>query len=180
MGIIEKPHLVKLITGILVSSDEAFHKAEKALCRKFGRIDYKSKGIDFDFTDYYKEDMGSGLKRYFLSFEGLIDPVRLPSIKRITNRIEEQISKHAKARKRPVNIDPGYLTDAKLILASTKDYNHRIYLDRCIYAEITLCYQDGDFKSQSWTYPDYKTDEYKRIFRQIRELFMKQRKPSRR
>jgi len=97
--------------------------------------------------------------------------LRLFKIKINTNIIEEKLSKHGL---RIINIDPGYLDMAKLILASTKDYKHRIYLDKGIYAEITLFYQNKNFTPWEWTYPDYKSSDYIAIFNHIRALYAEQ------
>ena len=175
MAIIKNPYPVKLIAGIITSSEEGFKHAERALRKAFGSIDYKSHQMVFNSTDYYNEEMGEGLKRTFLSFNKLIDPKALANIKIITNKIENSIARCIKAVKRPVNIDPGYIDAAKLILASAKDYSHRIYLQKGIYAEIELFYCDGNFKAREWTYPDYRTREYIEIFNEIRKLFMEQR-----
>jgi hypothetical protein len=176
MGKPEKPCPVKLVTGIISSSQELFEKCEKLLVRHFGGIDYKSKSMDFNFTDYYREEMGSNLFRRFLSFKNLVDPSQLASVKILANTLELRLAKSSKQSRRPINIDPGYISDAKLVLASTKDYSHRIYIGRSVYAEITLFYQKNTFRPNSWTYPDYKTDEYIAIFNQIRAIFMKQRR----
>lgn len=176
MGKPEKPFPVKLVTGIISSSQELFEKCEKPLVRHFGEIDYKSKSMDFNFTNYYSEDMGSGLFRRFLSFKNLVDPSRLAAVKILANTLESRLARSSKQAKRPINIDPGYITDAKLVLASTKDYSHRIYIGKNIYAEITLFYQKNTFHPNNWTYPDYRTDEYISIFNDIRAIFMKQRR----
>ena len=105
----------------------------------------------------------------------LIDPAKLSEIKLKTNRMELLFAKSTRARKRTVNIDPGYINDAKLVLASTKDYNHRLYILKGIYQEVTLTFQSGSFRFFDWTYPDYRTDDYIAIFNHIRELFMNQR-----
>jgi hypothetical protein len=176
MGKTEKPSPVKLVTGIISSSQELFEKCEKPLVRHFGEIDYKSKSMDFNFTDYYSKDMGMGLSRRFWSFKNLIDPSRLGLVKIFTNTLEARFARASKVSKRPINIDPGYITDAKLVLASTKDYSHRIYLGKNIYAEITLFYQKNTFHPNKWTYPDYRTDEYIAVFNDIRAIFMKHRR----
>lgn len=166
---------VKLIAGIIASSENIFFKTEEALQRILGPLDYRSQTIKFDFTDYYQRDMGPDLKRRFVSFERLIDPTALSRIKLITNRLERRLSKDIKSVRRAVNIDPGYITGAKLVLASTKDYSHRIYLEKGIYAEVTLYYKKGSFRYWDWTYPDYKTEDYIRIFNEIRSIYMRQK-----
>ena len=125
----------------------------------------------FGHTDYYRDEFGEGLSRKFLGFSSLITPEKLSEIKVLTNRIEDKFRKEGR---RLINIDPGYLDMAKLVLASTKDFMHRIYLDRGIYAEITLSYQNKSFRSFDWTYPDYRSKEYIDIFNEIREAYRQQ------
>ncbi len=176
MGKPKNSSSVKLITGIISSSKKMFDDAEKLLVKAFGKTDYKSPCVNFNYTRYYEKDMGQELSRVFLSFEKLIDPARLSAIKLLTNKIESRLANsHTEGIKRPVNIDPGYLTEAKLVLASTKDYNHRIYIGKGIYAEITLCYKHKKFVPFEWTYPDYRINEYLNIFNSIRGIFMRQR-----
>ncbi|MBU2221656.1 MAG: DUF4416 family protein, partial [Candidatus Omnitrophica bacterium] len=109
-----------------------------------------------------------GLKRKFISFKKLIPPDQLSAIKITTNKIEDRLSSKNLRR---INIDPGYLDLAKLVLATTKDYNHRIYLSKGIFAEITLTYQGKSFRPWNWTYRDYQSQEYIAIFNQIREIY---------
>jgi hypothetical protein len=174
MGLIKKPHAVKLIIGFIFQDETILAQAQKTLTQYFGQIDFESQILPFTKTDYYQKEFGGGLKRKFISFKKLILPSRIAKIKNITNRLEERSSQD---KKRRINIDPGYLDMAKLLLASTKDYKHRIYLDCGIYAEITLYYQKNSFKSWEWTYRDYATGEYISIFNTIRELYAAQIKP---
>ncbi|MFC1806958.1 DUF4416 family protein [Candidatus Omnitrophota bacterium] len=175
MGSIKKPHKVKLLIGIIAQSNELILLAERVLQKSFGEIDYKSQIIRFDFTDYYEKEMGRNLLRRFISFKELITPSKLAKIKVLSNKIESKISKSSPGGNRKVNIDPGYINDAKLVLASVKDFSHRIYLSKGIYSEVTLQYRDRSFRYYDWTYPDYRTDEYLKIFHDIRALYMKQR-----
>ncbi|MCM8762925.1 MAG: DUF4416 family protein [Candidatus Omnitrophica bacterium] len=150
-----------------------YTKTKKQLIRYFGNIDYESMPRPFNFTDYYGKELGAGLNRYFISFEKLLSPKDLAKIKIITNKLEKKFSVDSR---RKINIDPGYLNLSKLVLATTKDYKHRIYLDKGIYAEVTLYYQARTFKSWPWTYPDYKTKDYIDIFNEIRQIYQKQLK----
>lgn len=174
MGKIKKQPRVKLITGLIFSQQGILDKAQKDLIRHFGKIDFESNALAFTHTDYYKKEFGSSLYRKFLSFQKLIDPAKLAEIKILTNKIEEKYKNPHDCRL--INIDPGYLDFAKLILATTKDYAHRIYLKKGIYAEITLSYQDKQFKPLAWTYPDYRANEYSDIFNTIRDIYAGQRK----
>lgn len=169
MGEAKKPKQVKLIMGMLAKRQKLFDTAEEFFIREFGPIDYKSPEIPFDFTNYYKKEMGSPLKRKFISFKKTISPEKIAQIKLFTNIIEEKLSMD---KKRRINIDPGYVSDSKLVLVTTKDYFHRIYLSHGIYAEITLRWKDGAFEPFEWTYPDYRSRGYINIFNKIRDAYM--------
>ncbi len=175
MGLIRKPQTVKLIIGFIFQDESILTQTERRLKKHFGPIDYESPILPFTQTDYYQKEFGNDLKRKFISFKKLVLPSRIAQIKNLTNRLEERSSQD---RKRRINIDPGYLDMAKLVLASTKDYKHRIYLDHGIFAEITLYYQKNSFKSWEWTYRDYATEEYIAIFNTIRERYAGQIQPS--
>ncbi len=115
--------------------------------------------------------MGSGLKKQFFGFEQLIDPAALVDLKLRTNAWEADyaaLGRHAEER--PLNLDPGYITLAKLVLASTKDHSHRLYLGRGIYAEITLGFRAGAWQANEWTYPDYRRADFQRFFVDCREV----------
>ncbi|MEK7310118.1 MAG: DUF4416 family protein [Planctomycetota bacterium] len=182
MGKILLPAPVKLFIGILASDASLFRMAEEGLASLFGAIDLKTnaQGIPFTFTAYYTNEMGNNIKRFFLSFEKSIQPDDITGIKIKTNQLEEVIAGEANAKvSRPVNLDPGYLAAGKVILATTKDYAHRIYLKDGIYAEITLQYRaiksgGKEFQAMPWTYPDYCTKEYLDFFNQMRKIYLTQ------
>ena len=171
MGKIKKYLPVKLIIGFIFKEEDSFNKAKILLEKYFGKIDFQSQTLPFTHTHYYEKEFGIGLKRIFISFRKLVFANNLPQIKIITNNIERRLSNSGL---RLINIDPGYLDLAKLILASTKDYKQRIYLNKGIFAEVTLFYQDKTFRPWEWTYPDYRTSEYIAIFNRIREIYAKQ------
>ncbi len=162
---------VKLIVGIFGNNLELFELAKLKLTRKFGKIDYESPFLLFNKTTYYQKEMGENLKRRFYTFERLIPPDLIAGIKIFTNRIEKKLARKGKRR---VNIDPGYLSMAKFVLATTKDYSHRIYLKKGVFAEVTLNYRKDTFKPWEWTYPDYCQEEYLEIFNHIRKIYMGQ------
>lgn len=162
---------VKLTAGFIFKDKAALNQALAALEKRFGKIDFVSPSLAFTYTDYYENEFGTQLKRQFVSFSRLIAPERLAEIKLITNRIERRLSKGSR---RLVNIDPGYLDMAKLVLATTKDYRHRIYLNKGIFAEITLCYRGRTFTPWEWTYPDYRSADYIGIFNRIRQIYADQ------
>lgn len=162
---------VKLIIGFIFKEDKIIKKARIILERQFGKIDFESQTLRFYYTRYYEKEFGRGLKRRFVAFKKLIPAQSLPKIKIVTNEIEHKLSID---KCRLINIDPGYIDLAKLVLATTKDYRHRIYLNKGIYAEITLFYQGRTFKPWEWTYPDYQSPEYIAIFNSIREIYADQ------
>jgi len=164
----QNPQSVKLISGFIFKKEASLKKAEALLQKRFGEIDFRSLALPFDYTDYYAKEFGRGLSRSFISFKKLIYPQELYSIKVFTNALERRLSCEGL---RVVNIDPGYLDLAKLVLASTKDFSHRIYLDSGIWAEVTLVYRGKTFTPWEWTYPDYRSQDYIAIFNQIRKIY---------
>lgn len=175
MGKPEEPTPVKPFAGVLTGYPETIPEVKSELESRFGRADEESSLFQFDYTDYYSEKMGTGLKKKFFSFHSLVSPGELAEIKLKTNEIEEKFAgKLDTGTTRPVNIDPGYVGLSKVVLATTKNYSHRIYLGRGIYAEVTLKYEDGRYRLQPWTYPDYRSEEYLEFFDDIRESYSRQ------
>lgn len=172
MGQIQTPRPVKLFVGMLAAEETFFALAEAELISKFGNIDAASELIPFNFTDYYTAEMGPNLKRKFISFAGLMNPRELVPAKLYTNELEDVLSERVGSERRAVNLDPGYVSLAKVVLASTKDYSHRIYLGDGIFAEVTLHYANKKFNPWPWTYPDYKTESYLRFFESTRTRYL--------
>ncbi len=174
MADINCPKPVKLFVGILSSDKILLKDVEILLVKRCGKVDIRSEIFPFDFTDYYKKDMGTNISRQFLCFKELINPEELSAIKIWTNELEDEIKRNRKSDvARPINLDPGYITHCNLILASAKDYYHRIHLQNGIYAEVTLFYQHEVYKNLPWTFPDFQTDEYKNFFLKVRTLYAK-------
>ncbi len=173
MGQIRLHPPVKLIVGIITAASDILAIVHQRLSEQFGRIDFASDVLPFDYTAYYEAEMGTDLKRQFVSFDRLISAEELTSAKHFSNTVEFEFAKGETAP-RPVNLDPGYVSAAKLVLASTKDHAHRIYLQDGIYAEITLKFYRKTFQAWEWTYPDYRTSTYIDIFNHIRHIYMEQ------
>jgi hypothetical protein len=182
MGEIIHPRPVKLIFSIISGEEQMFIGAKKTLVKNFGRIDMESEYQPFNFTEYYKKEMGDSLKQKMFSFEKLILPDRLSEIKNNSNELEWKLSMPRNfkntdiEKKRKVNFDPGYLTLGKFILASTKNGAARIYLKEGIYAEITLRFVNKSFRPLEWTYRNYQTDLYIDFLNKVREKYKKQLK----
>jgi hypothetical protein len=134
----------------------------------------------FQETDYYTPSMGAPLQKAFWAFSPLAEPAGLADWKQESNRWEtEYAAVAAHDELRPLNIDPGYLTLGKLVLASTKDHAHRIYLHSGIYAEITLAYRNRSWQPWDWTYPDYRRPDFQAFFSTCRDyLHSQQQEPS--
>jgi hypothetical protein len=157
---------VKLICGITISPRLALDDVIENLENTFGLIDRRSDIIEFTHTDYYAAEMGLNLKKLLVCFEKPFHPENLWLAKRSTIDIE---SIYSKDNKRQVNLDPGYVEPSKLILASTKNFSHRIYLQQGIYAEITMTYANGQFHKLPWTYPDYQEPLFLKFLGSVRE-----------
>ncbi len=167
------PLAVKFFCGFIYSNEDSYLKTYKILERKFGKIDFASVRFDFIFTSYYEKEMGRSLYRRFVSFERLKDPAKFAAIKLFCIKIEKKLTQGGK---RTINIDPGYINEGKLVLTTTKDYCHRIYVGCGIFEEVTLYYKDSNFQDLPTTYPDYKTPGYKEIFLVLREKYRQQLK----
>ncbi|MEM9411986.1 MAG: DUF4416 family protein [Planctomycetota bacterium] len=160
-----------LIAAISSRYPAAIDNWSRKTCSKaWGEIVFESELFDFDQTSFYKGSMGSDIQKKLFAFHSLIPPATLPKIKLQSNEWEQEYRRQNDyPEERPLNIDPGYLTEAKLVLATTKDRDHRIYLRDGIFAEITLFYKQGAWECSRWTYPDYKTSPYHDFFDRCRE-----------
>lgn len=179
MGAVQPPRPVVLIMAVFSRYDEAFLWAEARANRLWGPTAAASERFPFDYTSYYQNEMGPELTKQFFAFERLADPSELPDWKLQSNAWElEYASQSSHPEPRPLNLDPGYITEAKLVLATTKDRDHRLYLRDGIYAEGTLFYHRGEWRERPWTYPDYQQDAYHRFFTQCRNRLREQFKSS--
>ena len=175
MGTILTPLPVKAIVGVLTADPELLPTVYAELSERLGPIDFTSELMPFTSTTYYAAEMGADIQRQFISFRSLIDAGELAEIKLFTNSMERVFAiKKSEGDARRVNLDAGYVCLAKLVLASTKDHAHRIYLNSGIYAEITLRFHRKTFQPWEWSYPDYRLPAYIAIFNQIREIYRNQ------
>ena len=165
MGTPQQPSAVKLVAGLLAASRDRFDDVHAAIRDTFGPMDAATEPTPWTQSKYYEEEMGSSLWRQFVAFERPVSPGDLARVKRRSNALEER---WRDASGRRVNIDPGVLDLNKVILASTKDAAHRIYLGEGIYAEATLRFERGSFRPYAYTYPDYAAPEAVDFFNAVR------------
>lgn len=172
MGVPKKFEGVNLLVGLIYREEYFLKRAISELESLFGKIDLESNSFKFDVTEYYNKEMGENLKRKFISFEKLVNPEELPWIKIKTNEIEEKIRKEAGLPGRVVNIDPGILTATSLIMATTKNYSHRIPLRDGIYAHLEFLFGRNSIKYLDWTYLDMRKEEYAKFFLRVRKIYL--------
>jgi hypothetical protein len=171
------PKPVKPVIGILASDDTCLTAAREALAEHIGAFDLVSNIWPFTQTGYYREQTGPHILRQFVSFEKLIHPGDLADLKHRTNDIEQALVRQLPSSfPRPVNLDPGIVEPAKLVLASTKNFSHRIYIGRKMYAEVTLVFDKGAWCPLRYTYPDYRQQVYFAFFSKVREKLLRQLK----
>lgn len=170
MGQARTPLPVLLVTAISSGLPEAFDWSEQQLESRWGTIVERGPRFEFTQTGFYQASMGTGLLKQLVALEPLIDPGQLPDIKLQTNQWEQDFAgQRESAFERPLNLDPGYLTEAKLVLATVKNREHRIYLRDGIYGEITLSYWNRQWNAHRWTYPDYLVPENVQFFDRCRQ-----------
>ena len=167
MGEPRTPAPVALMLAVLWQESFPISKWRPAL-EVFGEALCESESFDFNFSDYYAHEMGEKLKKKFWVFDRLFDPADLPAWKLTAIEIENRFKENDRRR---VNLDPGYIDSAKLVLATTKNYDHRIYLERGIYGDVQLRFRHGHFVTNEWTYTDYKRPEHIAFFEAAREKY---------
>mgnify|MGYP006271146083 CR=1 FL=1 len=167
------PDPAKLIVGVLLRETGLLEPVADRLAERFGPPDLVSPWMPFDYTDYYGPEMGGPLRRRMFAFGRLAEPDGLPEIKRATNALEDEYRREGNRR---VNIDPGFVTRERLVLATGKNFTHRIYLGKGIFADLTLIYTRGDFQPLPWTFPDYADAPVKTFLRQVRNRYVAQMK----
>ncbi len=170
MGDLRRVEPVLPITAAFSHHDAALDWARERTAQAWGPVALESPRFEFAETDYYRPTMGGPIQIVFWAFERLVDPGTLPEIKLQANAWEAEyagLGWHGEPR--PLNLDPGYITSAKLVLASTKDHAHRIYLSRGIFAEVTLYYKDRSWQHREFTFPNYRRPDYQAFFSQCRD-----------
>jgi len=172
MGLIKEHPPVKLIIAVTYQSDIDIEPVITELEQLQSPVENISEVYEFSkFTSYYELEMGDNLKKIFIACKALIAPENLPSIKVNTNALEKKYEIDSKRR---INIDPGYISQAKLILATTKNYSHRIFIGKGIFGDVHMQFSNKSYRSQPWTYPDYKDEKNVTFFNDVRLRYLEQ------
>jgi hypothetical protein len=157
-----------LFAGALFVREEPCRKGIRKLREIYGPLLRETQAEPWEYSEYYRNELGWPIMRKFVFFKRAIGQEGLKDIKLRTNQIEAEMYEDGK---RQINIDPGYLTLAKVVLASTKDYSHRVYMGGGIFVEATLIYKAGTFQPHIFTYPDYREERNIRMFNEMRGAF---------
>ena len=155
----------RLLVSVIYHDEKRFAEAASAVRERLGPTEKESEAFPFNFTEYYEKEMGSPLYRKFLVMDGLVARETLAASKLAAEELENRFSAGGK---RTVNIDPGLLTEENFILATGKNYSHRIYLRDGVFADLTLLYRKGEFQPLPWTYPDLASDGIRKYLGTIR------------
>lgn len=169
MSLPRPPQAAKLVIGLFMNQRELIRPVTGRLIQSYGAIDMISPWFDFSFTDYYEPEMGAPLYRRMMAFVALIQQSDLADVKQQTNAIE---GLYVQNGQRAVNIDPGYLLRERFVLATGKNFAHRIFIGRGIYADLTLVYRNGDFQTLEWTYPDYADARMRQFLKLVRKKYI--------
>lgn len=176
LGVIEP---VLLVVAGFSRHVELLEDMESCLQQRFGPIALKGPTIEFRNTAYYEASMGTGLLKRYWAFAHFQESDSLAEVKRITIDLEQQINDARQyPEPRPLNLDPGFLSLGKFILATTKDQAHRIYLHGGIFAEVTLRFHDGEFEPRPWTYADWQLPQVLAFLKDARKFYLKNKPES--
>jgi hypothetical protein len=167
------PLAVKPVASLIVAREDLVGPVLRQLTSYLGPLDLVGPLWSFTFTDYYAREMGGGLWRCLASFLHLASPAHLADWKVFTNSLEKRWSLGGR---RLVNLDPGYVARERLVLATGKNFSHRIYLGQRIYGDLTLLAGSGGFQALSWSFPDYAGGPLPELLALVRKKYLWQLK----
>jgi len=168
MSVPKIPEPARLVISALTPHEDLIQEISTRLAEELGPVQEQIGPIQFNYTDYYDREMGPGIFRWLWSFDKLVDKSSLVSVKLLTNRKEQSYTERDKRR---INLDPALLSLGNFVLATGKDNAHRIYLDKGIFADLTLVFRGGTYRPLEWTYPDYADPVLIDILNRIRENY---------
>lgn len=169
MSVRSEPPPARLVISAIYREERKYAAALPRVAAAVGPVRPAGDRFPFDRTDYYGEEMGAPLFRRFLVTEAAVPRDALPAVKIALESIEGEM---ASGGRRTVNLDPGLLTAENFILATGKNYAHRVYLGNGVFADLTLVYRKGEFHPLPWTYPDYASGEIRSLLREIRREYL--------
>jgi hypothetical protein len=170
MSLPQPPLPAKRVCSVLSAElDSLWPGTLAALEALFGPADSVSEPLAFDFTTYYDRELGSPIFRRFLSFALLTPQDDLVRAKLATNTLEARLA--GPDGRRRINCDPGILTQERLVLATGKNFTHRVYLGQGIFADLTLVFQAGSWQTLPWTFPDYASPAMRELLTAIRDRY---------
>ncbi len=170
------PEPVKFFCGILTPRKEILQEIFLLLSSNTYEIEDESPWFEFIWSQYYEKEMGGPLYKKLVSFIGLQSPDRIVEFKLFSYQIEKQFCSPSPPHGRIVNLDPGYLHTGQVLLTSFKHAGYRVYLRRGVYAEVELLYRNKSWNPLPWTYPDYRTEDYRTFFTKVRKTYLGQRR----
>jgi hypothetical protein len=155
----------KLLISVIYREEGVFREAAARIVGLFGEAERTSEAFPFDRTEYYTREMGAPLSRRFIVTAGEYPRDSLADAKIAAEKVEGEFSTDGR---RAVNVDPGLLTDENFLLATGKNYSHRIYLRDGVFADLTLVFRGGEYRPLSWTYPDCASDAIRAFLGEVR------------
>ncbi len=167
------PPAVKPVASLILAREDLTGPVLRRLATYWGPVDLVGPLWPFTATDYYSREMGGGLWRCLASFLHLASAAHLADWKVRTNLLEKHFSLGGR---RLVNLDPGYVARERLVLATGKNYAHRIYLGQGIFGDLTLLAGRGGFEALGWTYPDYAAGPLPEFLALVRRKYLWQLK----
>ena len=167
------PPPVKAMAAILSAHRELIGQAARKWEELVGPLDYAGPEMTFNQSEYYREEMGWPQYKRIFAAETLVDPAALVDIKIGCQKIEAEFTSDGR---RSVNLDPGYVSPERLVLATGKNAAHRLYLGGGVWGELTLIYESGQYRALPWTYADYASDPVLEVVADLRKKYIEQRR----
>jgi len=173
MSLRKIPPSARLLVSAIYREEGRFEEVLTSLQARLGPVERTSGPFLFDRTDYYEKEMGAPLYRRFVVMERLVPREALAAAKIGAEELEREFSENGM---RTVNLDPGLLTEENFLLATGKNYSHRVYLRDGVFADLTLMYQKGEYRPLPWTYPDFTSPGIRAFLAEVREELREARK----
>jgi hypothetical protein len=167
------PPPARLLVSAIYREEGRFAEVLPDLAGRLGPVERTSGPFPFDRTDYYEREMGAPLYRRFAVMERLVPRDALAAAKIGAEELETEFSVNGF---RTVNLDPALLTEENVLLATGKNYSHRVYLRDGVFADLTLVYRKGEYRPLPWTYPDFTSPEIRAFLAEVREDLRRARK----